>query len=57
VVIVLKDLLGNCQEMKTFKTHDDSRWHDVRSAFDENWFDRESFEGTHKRGHKDMRKW
>jgi len=55
VIVVLKDLLDNCQEMKAFKTHDDSRWHDVRSTFDENWFVRESFDGTHKRGHKDTR--
>jgi len=38
VVIVLKDLLGNFQEMKTLKTHDDHRWYGVRNNFDENWF-------------------
>jgi len=44
--------------MKTLKTHDDHRWHDVRSNFNENCFVRESFEGTHTqtwaRRHADM---
>ena len=31
MVIVQKDPLGNCQEMKTLKSHDDSRRYDVRS--------------------------
>jgi hypothetical protein len=47
VVIVLQDLLGSCQGMKTLKTRDDHQWHGVRSNFDENWFVRESFERTH----------